>query len=429
MDYNRQLLDFIKHSPSAYHAVDNVKKALESAGFERLEESGAWTLKAPGRYYVERNGSAIIAFRVPREDYNGFMIMAAHSDSPTFRIKEKPETVSAGAYTRLNIEKYGWMICSTWLDRPLSAAGRVMVEENGRIISRLADVDRDLLMIPSVAIHMDRTVNDGKKFDANVDMLPIMGGAEQNRSFAAIVADSAGVTEDSIIAMDMQLYPRTEGAVWGAENEYVSSPRLDDLQCVFGCMNGLINAKDGDSAGVLAVFDNEEVGSGTLQGADSTFLRDVLARCCRAFGVETERAMANSFMVSADNAHAVHPNHPEYADRNDRPLMNGGIVIKYNAARKYATDSLSAAVFMKICDRAGVPYQRFTNRADLPGGSTLGNISSAHVSVSTVDIGLPQLAMHSAYETAGAKDTAYLVKAAEEFYACSFRRDGDSVLL
>ena len=248
MDINSQLLDFIKKSPSAFHAVGNVRKTLEAAGYERLEEGSAWHLIARGKYYVERNGSAIIAFRVPKSDFNGFMIMAAHSDSPTFRIKEMPENVSAGAYTRLNIEKYGGMICSTWLDRPLSAAGRVMVEENGRISARLADIDKDLLMIPSVAIHMDRSVNDGKKFDANVDMLPIMGGADQERSFAAVVAEAVGTEESNVISMDMQLYPRTEGTVWGAQNEYISSPRLDDLQCVFACMNGLISAQDGDIA-------------------------------------------------------------------------------------------------------------------------------------------------------------------------------------
>jgi aspartyl aminopeptidase len=327
-------------------------------------------------------------------------------------------------------ERYGGMIASTWLDRPLSAAGRVMVRENGRIAEKLVNIERYLMMIPSVAIHMERGVNDGKKFDPNTDMLPVISAADAKNSLRALAAKNAGVSEDDILSTDLFLYPRTPGTVWGADEEFVSSPRLDDLQCVFACLNGFLGAKPAESAAVLCVFDNEEVGSGTKQGADSTFLEDTLVRVCEALGrsgAEYRAALNQSFMVSADNAHAVHPNHPEFADRIDRPAINGGIVIKFNANQKYTTDSVSAAVFAELCRDAGVPVQRFTNRADMPGGSTLGNISSAHVSVDTVDIGLPQLAMHSCYETAGARDTEYLIRAARELFSRSFRRGRNGI--
>lgn len=426
---NRKLLDFIAGSPTAFHAAANVCSALEEAGYTRLYEGERWTFRS-GKYYVMRNSSSVIALNIPAVDFRGFMIMAGHSDSPSYKIKEEPEDRAAGQYIRLNVERYGGMIASTWLDRPLSTAGRVMVRENGHITEKLVNIDRDLLMIPSVAIHMDRSANDGKKFDPNTDMLPVISSADAKKSFKTLVAEKIGVAAEDILSTDLFLYPRTPGTVWGAENEFVSSPRLDDLQCVFSCMEGFLEAEPKESAAVLCVFDNEEVGSGTKQGADSTFLDDTLARVCEAAGkssAEYRTALSQSFMVSADNAHAVHPNHPEYADRNDRPAINKGIVIKYNANQRYTTDSVSAAVFTEICREAGVPVQRFTNRADMPGGSTLGNISSAHVSVDTVDIGLPELAMHSCYETAGARDTEYLARAAREFFSRSFKRSREGI--
>lgn len=426
---NRKLLDFIAASPTAFHAAHNVARVLEEAGYTRLYEDESWHIGS-GKYYVMRNSSSLIALNIPCTDFGGFMMMAAHSDSPSFKIKEAPEDRATGLYVRLNTERYGGMIASTWLDRPLSAAGRVMVRENGRIVERLVNIERELMMIPSVAIHMDRGVNDGKKFDPNTDMLPVISAADAKNSLRALVAESVGVCEDDILSTDLFLYPRTPGTVWGADGEFISSPRLDDLQCVFAGLSGFLDATPTDSAAVLCVFDNEEVGSGTKQGADSTFLEDVLVRVCEALGrsgAEYRAALNRSFMVSADNAHAVHPNHPELADRNDRPAINGGIVIKFNANQKYTTDSVSAAVFAELCRSAEVPVQRFTNRADMPGGSTLGNISSAHVSVDTVDIGLPQLAMHSCYETAGARDTEYLIRAARELFSRSFRRGRNGI--
>lgn len=426
---NRQLLDFIAESPTAFHAAAAVAKRLEEAGYTRLYEGESWEIKS-GKYFVMRNSSSVIALNIPKTDFRGFMIMAGHSDSPSYKIKENPEDKSAGQYIRLNTERYGGMIAYTWLDRPLSVAGRVMVSEQGRITEKLVNIDRDLMMIPSVAIHMDRSLNDGKKFDPNTDMLPLIGSADTQSGLLQLVAENVGAPAEDILSTDLFLFPRTPGTVWGAHEEFVSSPRLDDLQCVFACLKGFIEANPAESAAVLCVFDNEEVGSGTKQGADSTFLEDTLIRVCEAAGKsagEYRAALNMSFMVSADNAHAVHPNHPELADRIHRPTLNGGIVIKYNANQKYTTDSVSAAVFTKLCADAAVPVQHFTNRADMAGGSTLGNISSAHVSVDTVDIGLPQLAMHSSYETAGTKDTEYLLRAAREFFSRSFCRSRNGI--
>ena len=424
---NKELIDFINGAPTAFHAVESVAEELKTRGYTELYEWEQWQLQLPGRYFVRRNDSSLIAFNIPVRDFKGFMIMAAHSDAPSFKLKENALHKAAGLYAQLSVEKYGGMLCSSWLDRPLSLAGRLVVKTEKGLESRLVNIDKDLLMIPNVAIHMDRSANDGKAYNAASDMLPLMGRADSEKSLMGLLAETAGVTEEQIIGKDLYLYPRTPGCVWGLEAEYVSSPRLDDLQCVFGCLKGFTEAAPTESAAVLCVFDNEEVGSGTKQGADSAFLQDVLARLCAAADKSITIALANSFMVSADNAHAVHPNHPEYADKNDRPVLNGGIVIKFNANQRYTTDAVSAAVFSRVCGEAGVPVQHYSNRADLPGGSTLGNISSSHVSIDTVDIGLAQLAMHSAYETAGSKDTEYLIAAAREFYSRSFRRSGREI--
>ncbi|MGX8692547.1 MAG: M18 family aminopeptidase [Clostridia bacterium] len=428
---NRELLDFIEASPTAWHAAAQVAGALEAAGYTRLYEEREWELTAPGKYYVVRNGSAVIALNLP-ERPDGFLMMAAHDDSPSFRVKASGEEKTLGLYSRLSVEKYGGMLCSTWLDRPLSLAGRVAVREKDGVAMKLVNIERDLLLIPNLAIHMDRSANEGKNFNPNVDMIPLFGSADTETGLNALLAGALGVKEEDIVSRELNLYPRTPGTVWGAADEYVSAPRLDDLQCVFGCLKGFLQAEEPKKAAVLCVFDNEEVGSGTRQGADSGFLDDVLSRAWTALGrsdAQYRAALANSFMVSADNAHAVHPNHPEYADRSERPVMNGGVVIKFNAAMNYTTDGLSAAVFSELCRAAGVPVQYYSNRPDLRGGGTLGHISLAHVSVPTLDIGLAQLAMHSCFETAGAKDTEYLVRAARAFYESGYRVDGESIQL
>lgn len=414
-----ELLAFIQKSPTCFHAVAAMKEILEAEGYGELREEDRWNLEKGGKYYVTRNDSALIAFAIPEEEAKGYRIMASHSDSPTFKIKENPEMEAEGRYVKLNVERYGGMICAPWFDRPLSVAGRVVVKEGEEIVSKLVDVDRDLLMIPNLAIHMNREVNDGYKFNAQKDMLPLYGMSSAKGTFLKTVAEAAGVKEEEILGHDLFLYNRQEGTVWGAEEAFVSSARLDDLQCAFSSLKGFLAGKKEKYIAVHCVLDNEEVGSGTKQGAASTFLRDVLVRINSGLGQEQEdylRRLAGSFMVSADNAHAVHPNYGEKADPVNRPCMNEGIVIKHSANQKYCTDGVSAAVFKDLCKRAGVPFQTFTNRSDILGGSTLGNISTTQVAVNAVDIGLAQLAMHSPYETAGVKDTAYLIKAAEMLF-------------
>ena len=429
-EITRRLLAFLDASPSCYHAAANVAEALLKAGYTRLYEGEPWQLTEGGRYFVLRGGASVIAFRVPRRDFRGFMIAAGHSDSPTFKVRETAEGPAAGGCLRLSVEPYGGMVMRSWLDRPLSVAGRVVVREAGRLAARLVNVDRDLLVIPSVAIHMDREVNKGTALKANVDMLPLFGMGKEPGAFRRLIAEEAGAAEENLISTDLFLYPRQAATLTGVAEEFVASPRLDDLQCVFGCLEGFLAAKDGESVPVLAVFHNEEVGSGTRQGADSTFLTDVLRRASASMGRTEEEyraAVANSFLVSADNAHAIHPNHPEYADGREFPVLNGGVVVKYNAAQRYTTDAVSDAVFRQVCREAGVPVQRYSNRADLPGGSTLGNISTAHLSVHSVDIGLPQLAMHSACEVAGAKDIEYLVRAMTGYFEKSFRAGPEGI--
>ena len=426
---NRKLLRFIDASPTAWHACANLVSRLYEAGYRELRETEGWELRPGGKYFIRRNGSSMIAFRVPEGEFSGFLMMAAHVDSPLFKLRGKPDSPSAGVYTRLSVERYGSMLCAPWLDRPLSVAGRVTVREGGKLVTKLVNIERDLALIPNLAIHMDRTANDGKKYDIKVDMLPLFGSEKAAGRMEAIAAEAAGVRPEDLVSTDLYLYPRTPGVCFGADEEYIAAPRLDDLQCAFGCFEGFLAAQPGKNAPLLCLFDNEEVGSTTKQGANSDFLVDALWRICEALGRDFYRSVSSSFMASADNAHAVHPNHPEYADSQDRPVINGGIVIKHHANQKYTTDAVSEAVFAEICRRADVPVQHYSNRADLRGGTTLGNISTSHVSVDSVDIGLAQLAMHSCYETAGAADTDYLIRAARAYYESGFHRTAEGIEL
>lgn len=421
------LLTFIDQSPSPFHAVDTIAKTLSAAGYTRLSESSPWQLAPGGKYFVTRNGSSLLAFRIPRADFTGFLFSASHSDAPTFRVKENAEMEGPDGYLRLNTEGYGGMLCAPWLDRPLTVAGRTLVQKGDTIETRLVYVDRDLLMIPNVAIHMNREANNGYKYDLKCDMVPLLGLGKSKGAFKAAVAQAADCAPSDILGWDLVLAPRQKGLIWGMENEFISSPRLDDLQCAYGCFQGFLTAADSDSVPVFALLDNEEVGSRTKQGADSTFLSDLVDRICAALGRDRATAVANSFLVSADNAHAVHPNHPEYADPTHRPAMNNGLVIKHGS--RYATDGAAQAVFAALCRKAGVPVQQFFNRSDLAGGGTLGNIANAHVSMNTVDIGLPQLAMHSCFETAGVKDTDYLIQAMAAYYSATFREENGTFTL
>jgi aspartyl aminopeptidase len=423
MKHTEGLFEFIKNSPSAYHAVNTVREMLEAEGYTELYESDRWKLAVDGKYYVIRNGTSLIAFRTVR-DARGFMICASHSDAPTFRVKITPEAV--GAYTRLEVEKYGGMIYYTWLDRPLSVAGRVILRTPDGVESRLVNLDTDLLTIPSLAIHLNRGVNDGAKFNPAKDLLPLYSSGAEKGDLVKSIAEQLGVDIENILSHDLFLYNRDEGRRVGKDGEFILCPRLDDLGCVYTSTVAFLAARGAQSLPVLAIFDNEEVGSETKQGAASTFLRDTLLRIS---GSDQSLAVAleNSFMLSADNAHAKHPAYPEMSDPDNAPVLNSGVVIKYNASQRYTTDGLSDALFRTVCKRAGVKVQTYCNRADLPGGSTLGSISNTRVSVPTVDIGLPQLAMHSANETAGAHDIDSMISAITEFYSTTMAKKGTKV--
>ena len=417
----KALMDFLNGAHSVFHAVAGIEKVLQENGYTCLQEQARWELIPGGKYYVTRGGSAVIAFQVPENPCNGFLMSASHADRPTFKVKENGEQV--GAYTRLLVERYGGMLMAPWFDRPLSIAGRVLVETEDGICSKLVDIDRDLLMIPNVAIHMNRKANEGYAYNPAVDLLPLLGGKDAKGKLNALLEKEAG---GKILGHDLYLYVRENARVWGVDEEYISAQAIDDLECAWCCTQGFLKAKPAGSIPVLCVFDSEEVGSSSLQGAASNLLESVLRRICDSLQLEYDCALAQSMMVSADNAHAIHPNHPEYADAANAPVMGGGIVLKYNANQRYTTDGVTAALFRKVCQQAQVPVQTYYNRADLPGGSTLGNISLSHVSVPSVDIGLPQLAMHSCYETAAVRDALYLEDAMAVYYSSTLECENGS---
>ena len=412
-------LDYVAHSPTVFQATQQACDMLDAAGFTRLSEHEAWEILPGGRYYVTRNRSALVAFAVPENGFTHCQIVASHGDSPTFKLKAHAEGEAAGAYIRLDVEPYGGMIMSTWFDRPLSIAGRALVREDGRLVTRLIDLDRDAALIPNMPIHFNRDINSGYSYNPQTDMLPLFGGKDAKGALAAEIAAKAGAKEEDVVACDLFLYNRTPASVWGANEEFLSCPRIDDLECAYTSLAAFIAAPAVGHVNVCAVFDNEEVGSLSKQGADSTLLGDVLTRALCALGLsdaQIRAALAASFMVSADNAHATHPNHPELSDPVNQVYMNEGVVIKFNANQRYATDGRSCALFRSICKAADVPTQVMANRSDLPGGSTLGSIANTLVPVSTVDIGLAQLAMHSAWETMGAEDCAHLAAAARQTF-------------
>ena len=419
MDHLEQFLNFAEQSPTAFHAVGNLKEELRNCGFRELKEKDPWMVDGGGKYYVIRNDSAIIAFAIPDSGFAPIRIAAAHADSPAFKLKPFFEAPADKAYMRLNVEKYGGMIMSSWLDRPLSIAGRLVIRDGEKIATRLVNLDRDAVLIPNMPIHFNREVNNGYAWNPQVDLLPLYGEGDAEGKLMQELAESAGTDRESVLAHDLFLYSRQPGSIWGAEDVFFSCSRIDDLECAWGCMKAFLESEPKDAISVCAVFDNEEVGSLSKQGADSSFLYDTLTRAGFALGAtdgEIRAAMADGFMVSADNAHALHPNHPEKYDAQNRVYMNRGVVIKHNANQKYTTDAVSDAIFTLICEKAGVPVQHFSNRSDVTGGSTLGNLSNAHVSLNTVDIGLAQLAMHSAFETAGTKDLDYLIRAMKAFW-------------
>lgn len=430
MEILKDLMNFLDSSVTMFHAINECEKVLQNCGYIYLPENEKWNIRA-GKYYTKRNSSSLIAFDIANGDYH-FQISAAHSDSPTFKLKDRP-IIESNGYLKLNVEAYGGMIDATWIDKPLTLAGRVMVDTKDGIETRLLNIDKDLLIIPNVPIHFNREINKGFAFNNQVDMLPVFSAGNLSEAdFYKMLAKELGVKPEAILAKDLYLVNRQKATVIGYDNELISSGRLDDLECVYTSLLGFIEAMNNDHINVFAVFDNEEVGSVTKQGAMSTFLVSTLNRINKALGKSDEdyyRAIAKSILISCDNAHAIHPNHPELFDVKNRPVLNKGIAIKESANQKYTTDAFSRAILKKILDKNNIPYQTFANRSDIVGGSTLGNLSNTAVSMNAVDIGLPQLAMHSAYETAGAKDVEYAIEALRAFFETNIDIKDDKVSL
>lgn len=456
---SQKLISFIQDSPSMFHSITAIRAILDQNGFVYLSEGSNWSgrIVAGGSYYTTRNDSSIIAFKVGTHALDGltdnsaftnnnastndnepdktaqvapfhFQIVASHSDSPTFKLKAQPALEGPNTYIRLSVEGYGGMINATWLDRPLGLAGRVLVRTESGIQSRLYNSNADIALIPHVAIHLNREANKGFEYNHAVDLCPLFSAGElEEADVMRMVASGLAVNVTDIVAHDLYLVNRQQACVWGAASEFVSSPKLDDLQCAFSSVEALVSTGNQHSISVMCCFDNEEVGSGTKQGALSTLLHDSLLRLSMSLGANEQdylRALSASFMVSFDNAHAVHPNHPELHDATNQCFLNKGIVIKECANQSYTTDAFSRAVFVSLCEKAGVPVQLFSNRSDRSGGSTLGNLSNMQVSVHAIDVGLPQLAMHSSYETAGSADTTYAIAALQEFYNTNVMIDG-----
>lgn len=422
------LMKFLDASVCNVWAVETAKSILLETGFTELDMRDAWQLKPGGRYFVIKNGTAIIAFIAgTASPASGYRIIAAHSDSPGFRIKPNPEIPVDGNILKLNTEVYGGPILYTWFDRPLSIAGKVVIKTDNPLKpdTRLVRIQKPVLTIPHLAIHYNRAVNDGNPLSRQKDMLPVIGIVNETASrkdlVLKLIAAETNVAADDILDCDLMLYDTTPACRVGIDGEFITSGRIDDLEMVYCALTALTETAE-DPIGmtrVMAIFDNEETGSGTKQGAGSPLLYNILRRVNASLGGDDEtfiRGIAASFMVSADNAHGTHPNYAEKQDPTNHPVLGGGPVVKINANCKYMTDAESAAIFKSICDKAGVPCQYFVNHSDVAGGSTLGNILTGQLELRGVDMGAAQWAMHSVRETASCADVAYVVKAFSTFY-------------
>ncbi|MBU3154284.1 M18 family aminopeptidase [Clostridium estertheticum] len=427
LEFAQNLIDYIYDSPTAYHAVAKAKENLSKAGFVEIKEEDKWELKKGGKYFVTKNDSALTAFVVGKGEIeeSGFKIIGAHTDSPSFRIKPSPEMVVDNVYVRLNTEVYGGPILNTWMDRPLAIAGRVTLKSDDILHpeTRLVNIKRPIMIIPNLAIHMNRNVNTGIELNKQKDLLPLLSmvneNLEKNNYLISAIAKELSVDLKEIIDFDLFLYEYEKGSIIGLNNEFISSSRLDDLAMVHAGISAISTDSSVQATNVIVCFDNEEVGSSTKQGADSNMLVDILERITISLHKNRDdffRAISKSFIISADNAHAVHPNSPEKNDPTNKPYINKGPVIKISASQSYTTDSNSDAVYELICEKASVPVQKFVNRSDARGGSTIGPISSTHLNIRSVDMGSPTLAMHSIRELGGVLDHFYVTKSFEEFY-------------
>lgn len=426
---NKGLLSFIDKTPNAYYCVNNIKKILKKNGYQELKENESWDIVARGgKFYVIRNDSSIIAFNGGRLDTqeDRFNIVAVHGDSPSFRIKKNPDMYD-GMYLKLNTSNYGGEIDYSWFDRPLSIAGRVVSRNYGYLTKSLINIDKDLLVIPSQAYHINREVNKNASFNRQTDMLPIMALTDK-KDLDSIIRENLkkqDIDFTKIYDYDLYLYNRDKAKQIGANDEMILAPRLDDLACVYPALQALIDSENEDVINVLSVFNNEEIGSLTEQGADSSFLNDVLSRIAYERNFYLGTALAKSFMISADNAHATHPNAEFKSDPTNKVELNKGVVIKYH--NNYTTDASSGAIYKLICDDINVPYQDFECRSDMICGSTLGGLSQSHVSIDSVDIGIPQLAMHSANETIGSKDVMHMYNSLLEFYNSIIEKENNKI--
>lgn len=423
-------IEFLKTSTNPYEAVRSIKGILKENGFEELSEENKWDLEKGGNYFVTRNDSSIIGFSIPTDLSDlSFNLAAAHTDSPTFKIKPHNNKIVANHYSMLNTEVYGGPIYSSFFDRPLSISGRVFVKNGNKIESKLINFNRDLVVIPNECIHFNREVNSGKSYNPQIDLLPLLG---TNQNLDDLIEEEFKLNKKDIISYDLTLYSRYRGSAIGANSEYFMAPQIDDLESAYGLFKGFVKSKANKSVNVCIAFDNEEVGSETKQGAASTFLIDTLQRITNSFGLTFEdlkMALAKSLMVSCDNAHAVHPNDVAKTDELNKVFMNEGIVVKHNANQHYTTDGMSQAVFKFIMDKANIKYQDFTNRSDVRGGGTLGAISTSQVSVASVDIGLAQLAMHSCVETAGSKDLSFLIDGMKEYFNSHITKKNGTIVI
>ncbi len=416
----KDFLKFIEDTPTAFHACKSFKDLLINNGYKELKENEVWKILPNNNYFVCRNDSSLIAFKTPKNDYSSFKITAGHLDSPTFKLKPNFK-LERGKYIKYNTEVYGGVIYSSWFDRPLGIAGRLLINNGDKIVTKFINIKKAVAFIPNLPIHYNRGVNSGVELNPQIDLLPIFGEKElKYNNLYQLIEDYYDIKESDILASDLYLTNLDRGMIVGANDEFVMAPQIDNLECSYGLIKALINSANNGSVSICALFDNEEIGSSTMQGANSTFLSDVLRRISLSYRKSEEEHLinlSNSFIISADNAQGFHPNYPQKYDESNPCFLNDGIVIKNSANGAYTTNAYSSAIFQKICKTAGVPYQLNTNRSDIRGGSTLGAISLAHVSIPSVDIGLAQLAMHSSYETAGVKDLEYLIKAVIEFYS------------
>lgn len=412
------LVEFLSKSVTPFHAVAEMSERLAREGFTELSEQSEWTLSRGKGYFVTRGGSALIAFRVPAEDFSACQMVASHCDSPGFKLKTN-HTVNAGEhYTKLSVERYGGPIMSTWLDRPLGVAGRIVVRDGDRARQLLVDTGRAVALIPNMPPHLDRGTADSHKYDLRTDLMPLFAEGK-DKDLIKVLAERAGVESDSVLSHELFLYSRDRGELYGERGEFLAAPRLDDLACVFASLEGIIGARQSQNMAVHCVFNNEEIGSATREGAGADFLPRTLGRIFSVLGYSTERAnsiLAGSILLSADNGHALHPNHMEMFDRENSPVLNGGVVIKQSAGKKYMTDAMTYTLVQQLCEIGQIPYQVYHNRSDIAGGSTLGCIAVENISVRMADLGLAQLAMHSTLETAGAHDVEHIVRLMENFY-------------